>query len=326
MNQTSLANATQSSNVPDNFYNFQYIQDLYHKFTGKKEQLRKIYDAPYQIKFEDLETLHLRIKQVANSYDLVAQNENVTLFYDDNNIWEHSSFDRFKIQANVGNTALKSIGIEYNIAIKNKESNDFNSYKIKINIISGVAVFSEIQKEKLNKFFWQPFGYKTGKATVEYVDYMIAQNFMGVINAWFEERTKAPKRKIMDWMQSESHHIPGITKIIFLIICAVILGKIIGNQVILSNNQELAKFAIFSCVCIWLFTELGGLIGKPIERSIDKIWKIAFINLNEGDQKLIQKVRDHNKSCTISIICRSLIFIFTAVISVVLQWFLSKII
>ena len=149
---------------------------------------------------------------------------------------------------------------------------------------------------------------------------------MGVINAWFEGRTQAPKRKGIDWIQSQSHYVPRITKLIFLIICATLLVNSIGNQVILSTNQELAKFAILGGTFILLFTEIGWLIGKTIERSIDQIWKIAFINLNEGDRKLIAEVRDHNKSCALSILYKVMSFIFVAAISVLLKEYLSKLI
>jgi hypothetical protein len=325
LNQTSLANATQSSNALDNVYTFQQFQTFYHKITGKKEQLRKIYNEPYQIDFKDLEDLHHRIIQAAETYHIETRVESVTSVYDDNSSKIYSSFERFKSQADVGNTALKSVSIEYNIAIRTTQSNDFNSYKIKIDIISGVAVFSDVQKE-IPKIFWKGFGYITGKANVEYVDYAIAQNFINVINVWFESRTQASKNKVIDWVQYKSHYIPRIIKLISLTVCALMLGKIIGNQVNLSSNQELAKFAIFSCVCIWFITEVIWLIGKAIEQSIDKIWNITFIDLNEGDRKLIQKVREHNKKCKIIIMGKFAIFIFTTFISVVLQYFLSKII
>ncbi len=319
----SLAQTEQAANALDDVRNWQQFQTIYHKITGKKERLSKVYTEPYQFTYKDIEDLHHRILQAAEPYPISARNESVTLAYNDNSTFVHSSFDRFKIHADVGNTAIKGITLEYNIAINATQSTEVNSYKVTITLLSGVAVFAEVQEE-VPKVFWHSIGYITGRANVEFVDYAIAQNFMGVINAWFAGRLQAPKKKPLEWIQAKSQYIPRFTRIASLLVCAALLLNSITVPINLGSNQSVVRFLILGSTFIWIFTEIGYLIGRGIETSVDRIWKIAFISLNEGDRKLIEDTRAHNRSCFISVGYKAICFLLACGVSVLLKEALDK--
>lgn len=328
MSDLAADTATQSTNALDNIHNWQQFQTIYHKITGKKEQIRKYYSEPYQINFKDIEDLHFKILQAAEPYPIAAHNESVTLVYIDDSNPVLSSFQKFKIQSSAGNTPIKSITLEYNIAIKATQSNDINSYTIKVDIASGIAIFSEIKKE-VPKFVWRDLGFRTGKCTVEYVDYAIAQNFINVINAWFEGRGQAPKRKILDWVQSKSQYIPRICRSLLFIACIIGIYKAVDTQLfILTGFAEIAKFMLYASATVFSFMEIGWFLGKAIESSVDEIWKISYVRLNDGDDRLIKEVQDANQSCALNTAYQLLVFLLLTIVSVLikdgLHFFMSK--
>lgn len=57
-------------------------QDIYHQITGKTEEIRKRYKDSIRIEYSDIEQLHTKINQLFDIYDVVAFNENITIYYE----------------------------------------------------------------------------------------------------------------------------------------------------------------------------------------------------------------------------------------------------
>lgn len=59
----------------------------------------------------------------------------------------------------------------------------------------------------------------------------------------------------------------------------------------LSITKNNLKFLISSIGIIGIFYFVGGIFGKLLENSIDKIDELSYINLNNGDKKLLDKCK-----------------------------------
>jgi len=145
-------------------------------------------------------------------------------------------------------------------------------------------------------------GFITGRTKIDFVEYTIGQNFLNTVSSWFESRTIAQSAKFMDWLQGKSHWIPIILKNLFLVIVALVAVEVASSHLEKHNsNQDLAVFLIMSLCGIALSVEVGYRIGQAIESAVDRIWKLAFIQLNEGDHRLLKNTEAHNRDCWISV-------------------------
>lgn len=308
-----------NKNLEGTVDNWQQFQTIYHQITGKKETLKKNYSDPYQYKLSDIEDLHYKIVEAAKSYNLVSQNHNVSITYEDKSKPTFSSYERFKIQASSGATAIQSLTLEYNFAFRGSQTNETSYYKISVNLFSGIAVFSEIEKE-FDSWWGVKFAHtSSGRATIEYVDYAIGQNFLNIITGWFNQRRKAPANKLFTAVQKRSYWIPRLTRFIFAALAAYISWYVVGNYIEPNNNLYLARSIVFIAFLTLFFIEIGHLLGRAIEHSVDRLWKLAYIELNPGDVALIERVKQHNRKCWISVSWKFAVYILLATVSLLVK-------
>lgn len=308
--ETSISNLDKkdSSQLSSPAIDWHSFQTLYGKITGKKEVLRENYSDLYQIKIDDIDDLNNKISSILSSYGEHTVNTNVTINYSDNSDAKFSSFERFKLQYNSGNTAVKSVNIIYNYAHPTPCGTDFNHYCIKVNLGSKISIFPEIRKE-FPKFIWKNIGYNTASAHVEYIDYTIAQNIIGIINKWFSQRTIYKSGKFIKLAQEHSSKISRASKYIFMILSGFAVAGVAPNYLESNNNSLLAIYLIYALVAITIAAEIGRIAGRNIESSIDGVLQVSYIELNDGDRKLIQETIDSNKNCWVIVVIKLLIFI-----------------
>lgn len=302
---------------------WQTLQEFYHKIVSEKENIRKRFTDSYQYKFSDIEELHHKLTQVAGGYTLETSSNKFTITYVDKNTVCFSHFDQFKMLSQSGANATKSIELEYNFLIKHSTSGELNNYKVTVDVISGIAVFSEIQEE-IPKHILSSIGYITGRVKVEFTDFTIGQNFINTVSSWFEARTVAQSITPLAWIQERSDWIPLILRNVFLVLGSYAAYKIsLGYLTSESNDQLLASFLIVALSATVIFSEVGFRLGKAIEKAIDQVWKLAFINLNEGDNRLLTKTIGNNKNCWISVAWRfTLTLLFTFIPKLVTDYIL----
>lgn len=287
---------------------WQQFQHIYHKITGKKDSLIKELNGPHRYTMPDIEDLHYKIQQTAESYNLKGHNNSVTITYIDDSKPVFSSYEKFKLQAASGATAIKSILLEYNFAFEGSQTKEIDSLKIKVLLISGISFFAEMKRES-PQFIWHMYGYPTGNVNIEYVDFAIAQNFMGVISKWFDSVPKAKGNKILRFIQKNSSWVRGPARLVFLALGAFFLIKNVDTFLGADNNILTTKYIIFSVAFIVLMIEAGLLLGRILEIAIDRIWTLAYISLNKGDEALIEEVKHHNNTSMITLGLKGLCFI-----------------
>lgn len=289
---------------------WQSIQEFYHEIVGEKENIKKRFTEPYQFEMNDIEHLHNTIEQVAKTYQLKTSNYKISHLSTDGNNLSLPSFDQFKLFSQSNTNATKAITLEYNFLIEHSETKKNHNYKIIINIISGIAIFSEVQEE-VPKLFWSSILYDTGRVQIEFVDYAIAQNFMSTISSWFHSRKVARNSKIFLKLQANSHWAPHALKFIFLIISVCLLISARENTWLsLFGVNSSETFILVGLSTVFIMTEIGYKFGKTIEKAIDRIWRLACIKINSGDNTLYKKIEEENRSCWISILWKLAITCF----------------
>ena len=319
-----LQQVNSNTNVQSVDQSWQSMQEFYHKIIGRKKSIKLRQSELYQYKIEDIEDVYNRIEQVANSYELLTSAHTFTIAHVDQCTTSVPTFNEFKLLCNAGTKATEAIEIEFNYFIKHSQTQEPFNYKIELGIMSGVAIFEEVQKN-FPKSMWSRIGYPTGRADIEFVDFAIGQNFSGIIKNWFESRTVANAVNIITWLQEKSNYIPVIFRYLFLIF-STFFALYFSRKYHIDHPDtvNLLDCLILSFGLILLFSDVGLRFGKAIEKAIDEIWKIAFISVNEGDRKLISKVSEHNKNCFIAIAIKTILALSFAVLtSLITSWIIN---
>ena len=75
----------------------QLLQDVYNEITGMSEELNKGYEQSYQITFDDLIQLNIKINQLYEQYNIKSKNTQITIYYQKDSSEKFSSFERFSL-------------------------------------------------------------------------------------------------------------------------------------------------------------------------------------------------------------------------------------
>lgn len=296
-------------------------QVIYNKIVQKKDSIKKIYKLPYQIKFSNIEDLHKKIMAAASTYKVKAESHAITVAYMDNGTHQYPSFEKFKFNYTSGASAVSHVNLEYNFYIEPSSiENEASHYKLTVDLSSHVANFY-CEKDIFESFFWKKFRDNTAMVKVEYVDYFIAQNFENILSKWFSSLEAAPSTKIFDVFQKNSHYAPRIVQIIVSIFSIYFLYTYFSYPKFEFNLIDLPKIFLISAGSVFILYSISFFIGKGIEYSLDKVCKLSYIELNDGDKALICR---HKKESSKNIV-RILVWFFAFIFNILLTYLVKAI-
>ncbi|MFK0330293.1 hypothetical protein ACIQUB_04115 [Rhizobium sp. NPDC090275] len=89
----NASNGTVMLPVGGSEVSMQVLQDVYAKFTGKKEQISKSISFNHLTSFEDIENLHQKIIQICDQYNVIQRNESIVVYHINNSKDQFSIFD-----------------------------------------------------------------------------------------------------------------------------------------------------------------------------------------------------------------------------------------
>ena len=295
----------------------QTLQGIYNELTGKSETVSKSYNKPIQIEFANIEQLNHKINQVSEQYNIVSSNCSATIFYIDDTREQFSSFDRFRLH-NAGTTSsVESVLLKYNFLVILPKTKKAQPYTVSIRLASRVAIV----KKMLNDFYGPPprifrlMGNRIAVIEIEYIDYLVARNFLNLIDEWFKVLPKAKESKVLSFLQGNSHQIPKVAKFFTAVVVGLITLKLLPKYVLpeLSNLLSFGKFVGYSLLVVYSATTLANWAAQFIESSVDDFTELSYLKLTSGDESEIEQAASKNRN---SIIKTVLAFLFTIFISV----------
>lgn len=213
---------------------------------------------------------------------------------------------------------MESILLKYNFLVLLPKTNKPQPYTVSIRLASRVSIV----KKMLSDFYGSPpqifrlMGNRIAVVEVQYIDYLVARNFLNLIDEWFKVLPKARQSKVVTFLQNNSHQIPKLAKFLTAVIVAQItislLPKFISNELV--NLLIFSKFLGYSLLAIYIATTLAGWAAQYIESSIDNYNELSYLKLTSGDSLEIEDAENNNR---LSIIKAIIAFLFTIFISVI---------
>lgn len=274
-------------------------QDVYHQVTGKTEQIRKRYSENLLIEYPEVEQLHHKIKQLCDVHNIIACNENVSIFHEKERKEQFTSFERFKAyNANAASPSL-NIVLKFNFSLIPAGLQKPQEYVVTARLSSRMAMYKQIEEEAPAFMRGQLIGLvaaNTAEITVDYADYVIARGFIEAFDEWVKGCKKTPEIRWLSNIQKWSHVIPSTIR---LTVAALIsFFAFSGASHTFAENTSIIQLAKFIIVYIgggYISITAAGAAGILIEQSIDSYPILSYLKLNRGDGNLIEEFNNRRK-------------------------------
>ena len=251
----------------------QVLQNIYNEITGKSETVGKTYKDPFEIVFSDIEQLNIRILQAHEQYNVSTSNCNIMVYYLNNTRDQFSSFERFSMHNAGSNSPVESILLKFNFLVILPKVPKPQTYSISIRLISRICLESRFRAENGHfPAFYRLMGGNTAQVEIEYVDYMVARNFLGIIDDWFTVLPRARPRKMMEFLQAVSHWIPRLARFFTTVVVTLVVVQIYPNFVNEAHAELVmfGKFVLFAGLGIYSAHTLASWCGSYAEHAIDR--------------------------------------------------------
>lgn len=280
----------------------QVWQDVWHKLTGKVEEVTRVWSEPFQISIGHLHALHKRLEQSCEQYHLNSMNFDIAIFYADDHSESFTSWQRFNTHAVSDTSAVESVAITYDFLITPPKASAPQNYKITLRIASRVVVMKKLNDDM---FFGLPkivreIGSRTAEAKIRYVDYVIARTMLHAIDDWSKSLPRAAEPPVWKWLQRRSEIIPRVFRI--LMAAMAVWGAFESVPHIFADGASFAKLAYFMlgsfygiCVCYGI----GHYLGRVVEGGVDRYSALSYIELTSGDASEIGAAKKENKGSII---------------------------
>jgi hypothetical protein len=174
------------------------LQAIYAAVTGKTERLSKRLRGNVRICFADVERLHDGIKQHIEHLEILAPpTVTVVVKAEDAQSFQHSSWEHFqKLQPNtLSVTSELTIKIEFVMVLPKGVGPQ--RLVMTVNLDSSLPIIAPVDEGPLDDpmaDFIVALGDKwpTCFITIDFVDFLVAQRFSGVVENWFSDLEKIP--------------------------------------------------------------------------------------------------------------------------------------
>lgn len=275
---------------------FKIAQAIYNAVTGKTETLSRPYGKDYLVTRDDIHQLHEKLLQACSQWEVLQKNCNITVHHFEENKEVFSSFERFKVYDQSRTSPTESVVFEFNILLKLPGTEKPQPYKIVVRSLSKIAMIKRMEKEMAPPSFFRFFSAGNIVIEVEYVDYVVARNMIGVLESWVSEIEIDSRYSWARPIQRFSHWIPPIIHASMIGIFGFALFS--ATPAVLPSGSEsstLAQWLILGASSLILAGLLGRAFGRMAETGIDRITSISAIKLNKGDDRLIERFKTRNR-------------------------------
>jgi hypothetical protein len=276
----------------------QTLQGIYNELTGKSEEVGKSYSKPTQVKFSDIEQLNHKITQACEQYNVVAGNCSITVYYVDDTRDRFTSFDRFRLHNSGSTSPVESVLLKYHFLVLLPKTKQPQTYTVSIRLASRVAVAKRMESE----FYGTPpsifrlMGNRTAVIEIQYVDYMVARNFLNLIDEWFKGIPTATESKSLYWLQARSHLIPRVARFATAVFVALLVVALLPTFIAQGATDLLSfgRFLGYALLGIYAAYTLSGWSATFIVTSLDHYTALSYLQLTKGDELEISKAERSN--------------------------------
>lgn len=291
----------------------QLLQSIYNEITGKEESLSKSYHISHMTKFEDIKQLNIKILQLYEQYNIIANNCNVSLYHIDDSREIYSSFERFEIYNKSSISPIETVVLDYSFLIVLPKTRKAQSYQVTIYVNSRSALKQkENNKYKESGEIIEYVTKRTGYLHIEYVDYTVAKNFQNTIDDWFSSLAHNKSSSLIQKIKDEAYHFPFALSVLSAVFILMFFYKNYLKY-IPDGSVDNSKLFLISLTCfgsVYIVGKFADFIGQSIYSSLRYLYPLSYLQLNRGDELAIEEHKKRNKKRIINSIINASVAIF----------------
>ena len=270
-----------------------------------------------------MNTISVHLEQ----YHVSSNNMSVTVFHDQENKETFSSFERFNQYDRSKLCAVRYIQIEYNFLIKLPHANKTQNFKLEIKIGSAVPHILKWKEDDMLGFI-DDTDFATAEIKINYVDFVVAQGLMNVVENWFNGLQRSDPTPTQRFIKKHKDKIATLVKNALIFSLSFLafflsynLDDIIPNSTTPSTYFKAGILAIFT---MWCITWFSSTIEQVVKKSFNEIYVISYIKLNRGDKIAIDELETNNKANFRKGLLSLSFAIVTGVCSSLIAWYITK--
>lgn len=301
-------------------------QDIYHQVTGRTEQIRKRYTQNLLLEFQELEQLHHKVMQLCDIHRIVAKNEVISVFHEKERKEQFTSFERFRAYNTNTSSPTVSVVFKYNFSIIPAGLPRPQEYIVTIRLTSRVAVLNQMEADApafMRGRFFSFMGGGAAEITIEYADYVIARGFLEAFDEWVLGCKATPRSKTLAFLRGQSHNIPTVAQLILAASVVFFATQAIPLYFQPQTSPETwARFFVVYSGGAYILISLVSMTASYIEHAIDTFPELSYLNLNKGDEKLIDGAKQEKPKAYFRLILGAAGSVLLGIISAKLEKFM----
>lgn len=277
----------------------QLYQDLYNQITGKTEEIKQFSKKSIKAKLEDIRQFDIKIQQILEQYKIVSFNSSFSVIYDKNQKETHSSIEKFMCLNNSISNCTESVFVRYNFAIILPQTSRAQSYTISVKLNNRITSQKKLIEELPNGIppaVVNMFTSKTCEINISYVDYVVARTIISVFDEWVSSLDESKENSFLNFARKNSHFIPPLFKYTTLLMSVFLVAHLMPTLINASpNGPQFFQFGVYLFVFIFILYKSASAIGRFVEESIDSSSEVSYLEITNGDKKLINEALASNK-------------------------------
>lgn len=270
------------------------VQALYHAATGKTENLTKRLAKNYIIRKNDIDQLYHKLKQQLDQYEIVA-GPTVTILVKFQNKENHqfSSWERFQIFDSGKHELVDDVIIKLEFVVRIPSTPEPQRYIVTVDIDSRLAVVEQAMQSKFILIYIEDL--PSIVASVDYIDYVCAKNFIQTIEDWFDSLEESPNSRLLQLLRRSD--IPY--KDIFLAVGNLSAAAFIGVFGYLKVDDfpgfKQISYFIAVTIVVWTITQLiCRYLSNRFEDILLRSFVPPIIVLTKGDERAFARSCERN--------------------------------
>ena len=280
------------------------LQQIYHAVTGKTENLSARLRGNVIINAADFERLYDMLIDQLNLYKTVVNPTTTILIkHEGGKSTTYSSWERFKTLSNSNYEVTSEITLRIEFLIHLPQTERPQRCIVSINLDSSLPFIMRNsdhapELEDLGFAYFIAVDWTTIKISIDFVDFLIAKAFSGVVEEWFRTLEKSPSKKLDKLLlMNQSIIRRTLQQVGRLGMVAFLIVYVVQNSNDVLNLRRLILTGAVG-LGIWVLASIleAPIAGKLFKRVVSNLVP-SVILLTSADNREYDKVlKEHSSS------------------------------
>lgn len=272
------------------------LQAIYHAVTGKTESMSKNLEGNVIVEKGDVENLYWMLREQIGHYALICEpTVTIVINYADEKSVTYSSWEKFQALQIHHLDIVSDIIIKIELVLRLPGTDIDQRLVISVLIDSSLPMIIDDDTDMLSDIPWFIYGqrkWNTVKTTIDFVDFLVARVFNGIVEEWFSKLQKTPSSKINDSLLDRYSTISTALAQMNRVGMAIFIASLVwmkGNDPI---DIRYIAYGVSISLIIWaIFSIFGQSIMSYFYKKVIRNFIPTVIILNDGDRRAYEKVK-----------------------------------